>query len=338
MEKPDRVRRQLLLAASSLLAGSVLNPFKPAFAAKSQDSLAFSEMSGLGPPLDAEYIERNLVPLHREVDITHQFVINENEFSNALKLLRQQFEVSGIQWKDSYVPRISEQHYGMTAEADMGKMLLSYCNNVTAYLEKRMPDLIEQLPHWDLLMPAPQAINNSVQAYVGKYNYNVRRFQVANQDGDLLPPYLITARPVERAVNFMTAGLYSYEEAGLIYVIGGITSLTAPFSEMLHLATHRPAIDFMRELQRETGYVKAMRYSREVTESLTEAAAISLSMDYMRILGRSDKLDMIVRHARSLNSQFSYFGRILSMMQSEGPSHILQSYVKDPFAIADQLV
>ena len=340
MNKPDLTRRSFLGALAGFTTIGMIDPVLALQGSGDSDALAFSNATGLGPDISGELIENRLIPLHQEVDITSQLKLAGERFDIPLQLLQRQFLDTGLPWQENYKPVVTEQHYGVSENSHLSIQLRDYCAGVTRYLERGLPELSVYHPDWRVLKQRSLESGGNVKAYVGRHTYVLRRFSVSGVSAGLEVPYLLNARPVDRAVNVITpsGGSRRDDPSSVIYIIAGATSLTAPFSELLHLLTHQPAMHYLQTLQRETGYGVAKRQTKEITEALTEAAAISLSMAYIQQLGRADKLDMVLQHARSLNQQFAFFAPVLNMVQAEGAFNVIKQYRRDPFSIADKLV
>ena len=143
---------------------------------------------------------------------------------------------------------------------------------------------------------------------------------------------MVNAKPVNRAIHFIDAsnGDVQHPDQRLIYVIGGETALVSPFSEMIHLSTHKPAMRYANELSQNHNKDEADSLARNSGETVTEAAAILLALDYLYEIGNKVRAKQIVNHARSLNNQLFEFSHSINYMQKYGVQNALDVYKDSP--------
>lgn len=327
-------RRSLLKAlsiagiASTLSPSTALAQITPEFLDNESMDLSFVRDSGYGPFMDAPYIEEHFVPLHQEIPLPAMDSAS-SEYQNALSVLKEEFDVLGVKWRDEFELRWTYQHYGVPDAPDHAQALVEYSNSVQSYLYRELNGLKHLSLNWEVLKPG-QEVTGSNRALVGKYTYFVLRVNAVDGEGNVQEPYLVSARPVERAIHFISSEQKVDARHRLIYIIQGATSLVSPFSEMIHLSTHAPAMRYASELRKTLPRAEAKNLARSSGETITESAAVMLAMNYLEEIHKEDYTRQIIRHANSLNAQLPQFSGSIAYMQKYGVQAAFDAFSEDP--------
>lgn len=331
-------RRKFLhtLGISSLLCSispsifAVKSPEKDS--PKFVDELLFADSNGFGPLLDAPFVEENYIPLHKELNLPSMDAASE-EYQNTKSVLKSEFEYTKEAWSDDFRLVWSYQHYGVPDNSTSNTQLIQYCKDVQTYLYNNIRGLENLNIAWQSLDNNMDVVSKTGNhALVGKFTYFVLRVSAIDKKGTLQETYLIKANPVNRAFHYFGAsdGDVQNPDQRLIYVIGGATSLVSPFSEMIHLSTHKPAMRYANELSKSLEHEEAQALARSSGETVTESAAVIMAMDYLYKTGNADRAQQIVHHAKSLNRQLRGFSQSISYMQKYGVQRALDLYKENP--------
>ena len=311
----------------SCLFADTLQDKKPSFT-----KLAFVDQNGYGPQLDAPYVEEMFIPLHKEMALPAMDV-SSAEYQNALAVLKSEFKAMNEDWSDDFHLAWSYQHYGAPDTSNNCRHLLHYCQSVQSYLYQSIQGLEGLNMSWRALDESMDVESEKGNyALAGKYTYFVLRVSAVDSDGIVQEPYLVNAQPVNRAIHYINAsdGDIQNPDQRLIYVISGATSLVSPFSELIHMSTHNPAMRYASELKREYEKQKAKSLARSSGETVTESAAVLIALDYLHELGNDKRASQIVRHAQSLSNQLPEFSHSISYMQKYGVQTALKVYSESP--------
>ena len=314
------------LMPSRLFADTLKNK-TPAFA-----QMSFVDQNGYGPQLDAPYVEEMFIPLHKEISLPAMDV-SSAEYQNALAVLKSEFKSMNEDWSDDFRLAWSYQHYGAPDTSKNCRQLINYCQSVQSYLYQSIHGLEDLKIAWQPLDDDVDVENEKGNyALAGKHTYFVLRVSAVDSDGNVREPYLVNAQPVNRAIHYINAtdGDIQNPDQRLIYVISGATSLVSPFSEMIHLSTHNPAMRYASELKQEYEKRKAKSLARNSGETVTESAAVLIALDYLHELGNDKRANQIVRHAQSLSNQLPEFSHSISYMQKYGVQTALDVYSESP--------
>ena len=292
-------------------------------------NLSFVDMDGVGPYLDAPIVEENLIPLHKEMQLPAMDSTTE-EYHNALTVLKSEFKNMNVPWSDDFRLSWSYQHYGAPETKKNSTQMIDYCQMVHDYLYHEISGLEDVNFKWRSLSSDMDFLNRvGNHALVGKYTYFVLRVNAVDKEGNVQEPYLVNARPVNRALHYINDSKDSSSQR-IIYVIRGATSLVSPFSEMLHMSTHDPAMRYADELKHNHKNDVAKSLARDAGETVTESAAVLIALDYLYSLGKQSRASQIIHHAKSLQSQLPEFSHSIAYMQKYGVQNALNSYHDSP--------
>ena len=312
----------------SVLPNELLADVLPEKASPTFD-LSFVDMDGVGPYLDAPIVEENLIPLHKEMQLPAMDSTTE-EYHNALTVLKSEFESMNVPWSDDFRLSWSYQHYGAPDTKSNSEQMINYCQTVHDYLYHEINGLADVLFKWRSLNNDTNILNNAGNhALVGKHTYFVLRVNAVDKEGNVQEPYLVNARPVNRALHYINDSAGNPNQR-MIYVIRGATSLVSPFSEMLHMSTHDPAMRYADELKHNYKNDVAKSLARDAGETVTESAAVLIALDYLYSLGKQSRASQIIHHAKSLQSQLPEFSHSIAYMQKYGVQNALNSYHDSP--------
>jgi len=294
-------------------------------------NLSFVDQAGKGPYLDAPFVEENFIPLHKEMNLPAMDKTSD-EYFNAENVLKTEFQNMNVPWSDDFQLSWSYQHYGVPDNKTNSEHIIKYCQTVHDYLYQEINGLEDVNFTWSSLSKDTNVLNRSGNyALAGKHTYFVLRVNALDKEGNIQEPYLVNAQPVNRALHYINAhDDEEYLSQRLIYVIRGATSLVSPFSEMLHMSTHNPAMRYADELKQNYQYDIAKSLARSSGETVTESAAVLMALDYLYSLGKQSRANQIIHHAQSLESQLPEFSHSIAYMQKYGVQNALNSYHESP--------
>ena len=337
MRTTDRFRRNFLL----LLAGGTFTAITgtPPSMAKIQsrsttmDPLSFIDISGLGPPQEAKIVEDSFCPLHREKIILNE-AIPVTQRDAAETLLKQEFSKSDQQWQDSFAIVWTSQHYGVPDTSGICCQLLAYCRNAQEFLYSNVKGLFQIKPAWSLLsheINYPQVDGHSFRALVGRFAYLVVRIKILNANNEIQDPYMISACPLERSLNFISADPKTYTpKNSTIYIIPGLTSLISPYSELLHISQNEPTLRYTRELAKNHDEIAAQELARQFCETITEAMSITLTRQALQnnqYVGRMEQLSTLTQH---MNEYLPDLEAALAYCHDQGVQECFDTFQKNP--------
>jgi len=331
---PNMGRRQFLqrMGASAVLYSALPNELLAGALPEQSSStfnLSFVDLDGVGPYLDAPIVEEKLIPLHKEMQLPAMDSSTE-EYHNALAVLKAEFESMNVPWSDDFQLSWSYQHYGAPDTKTNSVQMINYCQTVHDYLYHEISGLEDVPFKWRPLNKGTDILNNAGNhALVGKHTYFVLRVNAVDKEGNVQEPYLVNARPVNRALHYINDSAGDPNQR-MIYLIRGATALVSPFSEMLHMSTHDPAMRYADELKHDHKNDVAKSLARDAGETVTESAAVLIALDYLYSLGKQSRAGQIIHHAKSLQNQLPEFSHSIAYMQKYGVQNALNSYHDSP--------
>lgn len=300
-----------------------------------EDSLSFTELEGLGPTINTEYIDSGYVALHSERELP-AYMIDDSNSSYVEWLLREMYAEQGWEWDEANKLVWTYQHYGFCDQSDHCNKLLGYCMSAQDFLYNRVEGLLDIDIKWEVLSEDFSDHLYRFNGLVGRYTYLIHRIYLLDSSGQLKDYGLIRATPVDRAINYITAD-QNVPSTSLMYIIPGNTSLVSPFSELLHITTHGPSKRLADQLDQEQNNQHAEETSRIVGETITESAAILMAQQYLQLHRFVDRLTIIYSHARDLARRFELMGNTVAYMTSHGVQQTLNSYSDDPLRLVDEI-
>ena len=336
MVLPSLSRRRFLqkLGAGAVLYAAMPNALLADISSEQSSlpfNLSFVDQDGTGPYLDAPFVEENFIPLHKEMNLPAMNK-DSDEYYNAENVLKAEFQNMNVAWSDDFQLIWSYQHYGVPDDKTNSEHIIHYCQTVHDYLYHEISGLEDVNFTWRSLSKDTNVLDNAGNyALAGKHTYFVLRVNAVDVEGNIQEPYLVNAQPVNRALHYInTHDDEDYPNQRLIYVIRGATSLVSPFSEMLHMSTHNPAMRYADELKQNYQYHIAKSLARSSGETVTESAAVLMALDYLYSLGKQSRAGQIIHHARSLESQLPEFSHSIAYMQKYGVQNALNTYHESP--------
>ena len=333
-QSPVSRRRFIAFAGLSGLLG--ISPVKKVLALSSltgglgHENFSFADQVGLGPYINAPIVEKYLIPLHREQDQDH-LQLDHDEYTSILSILKSLYEDEALEWEEAYDLEMAIQHYGVHYEGDNADKLLKFSKDVHDFLYSNISGLYQAEMHWKLLQKdGSQDFNaDGFQLVIGRYTYLVTRVYV-RQGRPKDYPYLTSAEPLDRAINYIESGDTSVPTRGLIYLIPGATSLVSPFSELLHLSFHAPSKYYEQELCNDYSREQSRLLAIQAGETINEATALVLASDFQRRYGHIDRLGIINRMASSLSRQFPKLKNVISFMGENGVQQTIDTFFESP--------
>ncbi len=324
-----------LKALSAVVAAAVIPA--PVFAVNSLaqhlaggNDLAFADLQGLGPELDAPDVERYCRALHEEKLLPTSFM-EAGTRESVTKVLKLQFASAQLEWRDDYEVGFTYQHYGVPDDSEHTGPLLEFCREAGEYARSRLSELFAAEITWQSLPWDDPVIGLSAfQGYVGRYTYYVTRAVVLNGDTISDLPYLVQAWPVERAIHYIVSGDNPRPQRGTLYIIPGTTSLVAPFSEPLHLTFHEPSQRYAAELSDTLSEDQARETARIAGETINEAAAIVLASEYLQQTGRSERLSKVQFMAENLADSYCHLPKAIAFMRRNSVQNAVDLYFDSP--------
>lgn len=331
-------RRQFLqrLTASALLmtpAGRALALPAPRPGA---DWLSFSRESGIGPPLGEAALDGALVPLHRETRLALDSV-DPRSYRQLVALVAKLMDRHQKSWQEDAPLLWTYQHFGRSGKPEQSRRLLSYARDTQDFLHARLRGLPELHCHWRLLEEQTEAMHpGPCNGLVGRHNYLVHHVNAVDAHGHALEPGLMKIEPVERAINYIVDGHDHSPRSSTIYLIHGQTALVAPFTELIHLHTHRPSLQYADQLSQALGARRAQRLGRLYGETLTEAAGIVMAQRFLDQYGQGDNriYRQLAAHAAS---RYPALQRTMALMHRDGLQRTLRQYLDDPAVVMKKI-
>ena len=331
--KPDRrrfLRWLSSVAVSTSMPASVLAT--PHLAPAKPDPLDFIQLDGLGPEQAGELIETRYCPLHKSRTIPREAISPEQYQATKQQLIRE-FNNQGQTWKPEYTVAWNSQHYAVPDHSSHCRHLLEYCQQVQRHLYQHIPGLFPLDLSWQLLdADCAEPAGNAFRAFVGRYTYMVMRVVALDKLGNIVPPYLIHASPLERSLNFIRSERKKYTPiASTIYIIPGLTALSAPFSEILHISTNAPTLHLARHLSTSHNLdAQATETAREFGELVTEALSIQCAYHYLHQIKRKDKLPQLSTLNQHLSAYLPHFAQMQAHIRQLGLINAYHSFRDSP--------
>lgn len=327
-------RRQFMayLGATGCLISGHINS---AFAAihetlnSSIDDFSFVDKTGLGPKIDAPIVEKYLHPLHKEQSHGGGEAIN---ITSVESLLKEIYSNEAIPWREDFKLSISSQHYGVAYEtSDEAEKLVDYSKNVHDYLFHRIEGLFQIGLKWNVLHIDTSDLTSTdgFNIVIGRYTYLVSRIFVTNSDIENAP-YLVSAKPLDRAINYIESEGPSVPRRVLIYLIPGATSLVSPFSEILHISLHKPSKIYEQELNQEFPREISHQKAVETGETVNEALALMLAMEYQEKYAGGERKKHIRYMASSLAREYPKLPSVITYTQKHGLQSTIDRYLDNP--------
>ena len=292
----------------------------------------FSEQSGLGPELNAPIIEQQFCALHQE-EVLPQLNTKSQQYKAFASLLENEFERLGLAWDNRYQIELTFQHYGVPNDSSHVYELLEYCERANDFLYNHLTNLLEVEVDWQRLFhggPHTDRDYRGFRGFVGRYTYYVLRVTVTGQAANIDLPYLVSAWPLERAINYIVGGASHTPTKGMIYIIPGSTSLVAPFSELMHLTLHAASQRYADELSEYMPREDALQHARVAGETANEAAATLLATEFLRTQNCKERLPTVNLVARSMASKFPFVTNAIAYMKQHGLQSALNLYQNSP--------
>lgn len=302
------------------------------------DLLSFTELQGLGPEINSDFVDGDYIALHKERELPAN-IIDEAGQSRAERLLREMFDKQGWHWDKNDSLLWTYQHYGTCDHSQQCYKLLSYCLSAQDFLYDTVQGLLDASINWDILN---QDFNYSIQrhnnfnGFIGRYTYLVHRLNLLDQHGWIKEYGLTNVSPVNRAINYITTEDY-VPDTSLIYIIPGQTSLISPFSELIHITTHGPSVRLARELGVQYNRQQAGETSRIIGETITESAAILVAQNYLTKYNHAEQLALVNYHANNLGGRFSLVPETVAYMKQHGVQQTLNTYTDDPVHLVNEI-
>jgi len=294
------------------------------------DPYSFVDNAGLGPRVDAPVVEKTYIPIHDE-EALPSFVTTR--YRGAEAALRALFAEEGQSWDDTYRLNYSFQHYGVCEGEPVCQSLLRYCKAVQEYLYDRLDRLLQADLRWELLLSIaakPKWRTRGFRGVVGRYTYYLIRVSAVNEAGEFLKPYLVAADPVDRALHYIVVDSAKLPIRSVAFITPGPKSLIAPFSELIHLSTHAPALRYAEALEESAGGEPAREQARIWGETVTESAAILLAHEYMQVQQQVQRLENISAVASNLSTRFPHMADMITYMRENGIQEALDIWMDRP--------
>ena len=299
---------------------------------KADNKYLFADQPSLGPEISAPMIERQCCALHREVKLGGM-PVDSAQYQNVRSLLQAEFASAGLPWDPGYEIGFTYQHYGVPDQTPYTEELLAYCRQAQHYLYDHLSNLFDGQVSWHRLAHNDvhtQSHRREFRGIVGRYTYYVMRAVVLNAPAEMDPPYLVSAWPLERAINYIVSGSKHSPVGGTVYVIPGTTSLIAPFSELLHLSLHAASQRYAAELADSMPKTDAKALAKIAGETTNEAAATLLATEFLTKQQCSSRVASVERVTRSMAKQYVNIPQSINFMKRVGVQEALNIFQDDP--------
>ncbi len=292
--------------------------------------LYFTEITGLGPEVSTDTILERFTPLHPELALPAP-QISAPQRRDIKMALESAFRQENVPWQDDYQVSFVYQHYGVPHQSRELSELIQYSDAATCYLESQFSRLFTPRITWQLLPESGELVTqNNFTGYAGRFTYHLVKAFVNNAPDAANPPYLVHARPIERAINYIKSGTTLTPDSGMIFLVPGVSAMVAPFSEFIHLTFHKSAELQIANLAPEMGMDQARQYAHNVTESLVESLSYSIARLFILEIGHEEKLPTLQYMADNLATKFSYMPLINQMIDTLGVQQVIDIALDNP--------
>ena len=337
-------RRKFLHKLVGSAAGLAFFPQTTVFAipnrhsAVTREFLSFTELEGLGPEINVEFIDGDYIALHAENALpSHMFDAYNRDYVEYL--LREMVASHGLQWDETDRIIWTYQYYGYCDHSNYCNKLLDYSRSAYDFLYNTVEGLLDVNVDWSVLtddFDFKKQTSTHFSGMIGRYTYLVNRVILQGADGKLKDFGLVNAAPVNRAINYITSKGHE-PNTSLMYIIPGNTSLLSPFSEMLHLTTHGPSRRLKLQLVHKHYGQYADDVSHTVGETITESAAILTAQKFLKKHNLDKRMSVINKHAKFLDQQYALMGDTLSYMKLHGVQKTLNRFSDDPLHLVKEI-
>jgi hypothetical protein len=310
-----------------------------------QPQFLFADQEGMGPYINAPVIEQQCCALHREETLP-QIGTGSRQYRELASILKGEFIKAELDWDDSRPIEFTYQHYGVPNETFHVDALLAYCRQANEFLYNRLNNLLMVDVNWRRLTHSDvhrQGRYKGFHGFIGRYTYYVMRVGVRNEktagsppNGD--QPHLVSAWPLERAINHIVDKSGHEPKSGMIYIIPGTTSLVAPFSELTHLSLHAASQRYADTLSTRLPREEALNYAREAGETANEAAATLIATEFLRSCNCHERLPAIASVAHSMAAKYPYLPNAMAYMRRHGIQQAINLYQDDPAAFMNRIL
>ena len=322
----------VLLSPATVFAISDKGPVR------ANGNLAFTDLEGLGPEINAPLNGDEFIALHEEGALP-QHMFEEVNRGYVEYLLRDLVANEGERWDESDQILWTYQYYGFCDHSDHCEALLNYSHSAQDYLYNNVNGLLDVGINWSLLSDDFNYQKKNAANYrglIGRYTYLVNRVSLVDSLGNMKELGLVSATPVNRAINYIKSK-ENVPSSSLMYLIPGNTSLMSPFSELLHLTTHEPSQQLMMQLAHRHGSQYANETSHLVGETITESAAILTAQQYLKKNRLFEHMGIINVHAKSLGRQYALMADAIAYMQLHGVQKTLSRFSENPLRLVKDL-
>ena len=302
--------------------------------------LSFSSQKGVGPWLDESTLMQQHTALHKETILPVKN-IDQSSYRNTVSLLKKVLADHGIRWKKSNRIVWTYQHYGVSDSSIHSKRLLSYSTMAQDYLYRNVSGLMEIDLDWSLLTKQHSRSFVATKGYkglIGKHTYLVYRVNAVDEKGEQILPGIVNIMPVERSINYVIDDDKHKPTGSTIFVIHGLTSLIAPFSELIHLTTHQPTLRFATKLMTASSLEEtdAQMVGRIYGESISEAAGILLALSFLQKYGRTDEQSIVKTLSQNI-TQYPLVQGAMAYMKQNSVQQVLDAYSENPRRVMKEI-
>jgi hypothetical protein len=311
-----------------------------------QPQFSFADQEGMGPYINAPVIEQQCCALHLEETLP-QISAGSRQYRELASILKGEFIKADLYWDDSRPIEFTYQHYGVPNETSHVDALLAYCRQANEFLYNRLDNLLMVDVNWRRLVHSDvhkQGRYKGFHGLVGRYTYYVMRVGVRNDEktAGRLPngnqPHLVSAWPLERAINHIVDESGHEPKNGMLYIIPGATSLVAPFSELTHLSLHAASQQYADILSMRMPREEALKHAREAGETANEAAATLIAMEFLRSCHCHERLPAIALVAHSMAAKYPHLPHAMAYMRRHGIQQAINLYQADPAAFMNRIL
>lgn len=292
----------------------------------------FADLDGLGPELYATTIEQACCALHPEKGVP-DFKLNPGQQKSMLAALKEEFTRAGLEWDPNNRIAFTFQHYGVPDNSAYIDELITYCTQANQFLYNRLNCLLEADVQWQHLSHDESRLTREqagFQGYVGRFTYYVLRAVINSETADEESPCLVTAWPLERAINHVDTQAGYKPRTGLLYIIPGTTSLLAPFSELLHLSLHAASQRYADELSERMPKAEARQHARTAGETANEAAAFLIASEYLSHQRCNERVAGITQVTQSMARKFPALPKAITYIKRKGIEASLHLFQDNP--------